>query len=162
LFFSPLKMLTFGLRPGPENDMLAIDLTFIVIFLLVFWVLVLVLTRVFFKPVGPDPGETPRPVRVGDTRGGPQAGADAERDLRRVEESAQGKPRASSERLREELEAQALGEEGPGRRRGPGGRTGQDRAGQGRARGPGPAGSRVQLEDEAGRLADSIEKKVTH
>jgi F-type H+-transporting ATPase subunit b len=85
--------------------MLSINGTAIVIFLIV-WVLVLVLTRVFFKPV----------MRILDERSGriarDKAAADealeaANRDLRRVEEALK-EARAAAEAIRDKAETEAL------------------------------------------------------
>jgi F-type H+-transporting ATPase subunit b len=87
--------------------MLSINGTAIVIFLIV-WVLVLVLTRVFFKPV----------MRILDERSGriarDKAAADealeaANRDLRRVEEALK-EARAAAEAIRDKAETEALKE----------------------------------------------------
>jgi F-type H+-transporting ATPase subunit b len=87
--------------------MLSINGTAIVIFLIV-WVLVLVLTRVFFKPV----------MRILDERSGriarDKAAADealeaADRDLRRVEEALK-EARAAADAIRDKAETEALKE----------------------------------------------------
>ncbi len=138
--------------------MLAIDLTFIVIFFLV-WVLVLVLTRVFFKPVGRIL-EKRQNRESADRKAAREALGACERDLRRIEEEIK-EARASSERLREELEAQALGEkarlisEVQVDARGRIDKAKAEIEDQVRR-------LKDQLEGEAGRLADSIEKKVAH
>ena len=116
--------------------MLAIDLTFIVIFLLV-WILVLVLTRVFFKPVGRIL-EKRHDRESADREAARAALAAGERDLRRIEDELR-EARATSERLREELEAQALAEKARLVADVQADAREQDREGQGRARRAGPA-----------------------
>jgi F-type H+-transporting ATPase subunit b len=136
--------------------MLAIDLTFLVVFLLV-WILVLVLTRVFFKPVGRIL-EKRRGRESADRDAAREAGSAAEGDLRRVEEALR-EARASSERLREELETQALGEKA--RLIAEVQADARDRIEKAKAELEDQVRRlKVQLEGEAGRLADSIEKKV--
>jgi len=87
--------------------MLSINATAIVIFIIV-WILVLVLTRLFFKPV----------LRILDERSGridrDKAAADealeaANRDLRRVEEGLK-EARAAAEAIRTTAETEALKE----------------------------------------------------
>jgi F-type H+-transporting ATPase subunit b len=87
--------------------MLSINATAIVIFLIV-WILVLVLTRIFFKPV----------LRILDERSGriarektiASAALEAyEKDLRRVEESLK-EARAAGEAIRSTAETEALKE----------------------------------------------------
>jgi F-type H+-transporting ATPase subunit b len=87
--------------------MLSINGTAIVVFLIV-WVLVLVLTRIFFKPV----------LRILDERSGriarDKAAADealkaADRDLRRVEEGLK-EARAAADAIRTTAETEALKE----------------------------------------------------
>ena len=138
--------------------MLAIDLTFIVIFLLV-WVLVLVLTRVFFKPVGRILEK--RRGRESADRDAAKAAIEAgERDLRRIEDELR-EARASSERMREELEAQALGEKA--RLIAEVQADARDRIEKAKAELEEQVRRlKEQLEGEAGRLAERIEKKVVH
>ncbi len=138
--------------------MLAIDLTFIVIFLLV-WALVLVLTRVFFKPIG---GilEKRRDRESADREAARAAHEAGERDLRRIEDELR-EARASAERLREELEAQALGEKA--RLIAEVQADARDRIEKAKAELEDQVRRlKDQLEDETGRLAENIEKKVTH
>lgn len=87
--------------------MLSINATAIVVFIIV-WILVLVLTRLFFKPV----------LRILDERSGriarDKAAADealeaTSRDLRRVEESLK-EARAAAEAIRTSAETEALKE----------------------------------------------------
>jgi F-type H+-transporting ATPase subunit b len=138
--------------------MLAIDLTFIVIFLLV-WSLVLVLTRVFFKPVGWIM-EKRRDRESADRNAAREALEAGERDLRRIEDEIK-EARASSERLREELEAQALGEKA--RLISEVQADARDRIEKAKAEIEEQVRRlKDQLEGEVGRLADSIEKKVAH
>ena len=87
--------------------MLSIDLTFAVIFLLV-WVLVLILSRVFFKPVGRMMEE--RGSRSRENKEAARKALDAlTRDLRKIEESLK-EAKAASEKIRESLEIEALKE----------------------------------------------------
>ncbi len=138
--------------------MLAIDLTFIVIFLLV-WILVLVLTRVFFKPVGRIL-EKRHDRESTDREAAREALAAGERDLRRIEDELR-EARASSERLREELEAKALGEKA--RLVAEVQADARDRIEKAKAELEEQVRRlKLQLEGEAGRLAESIEKKVAH
>lgn len=149
---------TFFFVSRQENDMLAIDLTFIVIFLLV-WILVIVLTRVFFKPLGRIM-EKRRDRESADRTAARESLEAYDRDLRRIEDELK-EARASSERLREELEAQALAEKS---------RLIAEVQADARSRIEKAKAEiedqvrrlKVQLEGEAGRLADSIEKKVAH
>ncbi|MBP1660067.1 MAG: synthase [Candidatus Aminicenantes bacterium] len=138
--------------------MLAIDLTFIVIFLLV-WALVLVLTRVFFKPVGRILEK--RRGRESADRDAAKAAIEAgERDLRRIEDELR-EARASSERIREELEAQALAEKA--RLIAEVQADARDRIEKAKAELEEQVRRlKEQLEGEAGRLAERIEKKVVH
>ena len=138
--------------------MLAIDLTFIVIFLLV-WALVLVLTRVFFKPVGRILEK--RRGRESADRDAAKAAIEAgERDLRRIEDELR-EARASSERMREELEAQALAEKA--RLIAEVQADARDRIEKAKAELEEQVRRlKEQLEGEAGRLAERIEKKVVH
>ncbi len=138
--------------------MLAIDLTFIVIFLLV-WALVLVLTRVFFKPVGRILEK--RRGRESADRDAAKAAIEAgERDLRRIEDELR-EARASSERIREELEAQALAEKA--RLIAEVQADARDRIEKAKAELEEQVRRlKEQLEGEAGRLAERIEKKVAH
>lgn len=85
--------------------MLSINATAIVVFVIV-WVLVLVLTRIFFKPI----------LRILDERSGriakdKAAAAEAlesyERDLRRVEEGLK-EARAAADAIRDKAETEAL------------------------------------------------------
>ena len=138
--------------------MLAIDLTFIVIFLLV-WSLVIVLSRVFFKPVGRIMEK--RRVRESADRDAAREALEAgERDLRRIEDEIR-EARASSERLREELEAKALEEKA--RLISEVQADARDRIEKAKAEIEDQVRRlKDELENEAGRLADSIEKKVAH
>ncbi len=89
--------------------MLSINATAIVVFLVV-WILVLVLTRIFFKPI----------LRILDERSGriarEKAAASAaleayEKDLRRVEEGLK-EARAAADAIRSTAETEALMEKG--------------------------------------------------
>jgi len=89
--------------------MLSINATAIVVFLVV-WILVLVLTRVFFKPI----------LRILDERSGriarDKSAADealeaTNRDLRRVEEGLK-EARAAADAIRNSAETEALKEKG--------------------------------------------------
>jgi F-type H+-transporting ATPase subunit b len=87
--------------------MLSIDLTFAVIFLLV-WVLVLILSRVFFKPVGRMMEE--RGSRSRENKEAARKALDAlTQDLRKIEESLK-EAKATSDKIRESLEIEALKE----------------------------------------------------
>ena len=87
--------------------MLSIDLTFAVIFLLV-WVLVLILSRVFFKPVGRMMEE--RRSRSRENKEAARKALDAlTQDLRKIEESLK-EAKAASDKMRESLEIEALKE----------------------------------------------------
>jgi F-type H+-transporting ATPase subunit b len=87
--------------------MLSIDLTFAVIFLLV-WVLVLILSRVFFKPVGRMMEE--RGSRSWENKEAARKALDAlTQDLRKIEESLK-EAKAASDKIRESLEIEALKE----------------------------------------------------
>jgi len=87
--------------------MLSIDITFAVIFLLV-WVLVLILSRVFFKPVGRMMEE--RRSRSRENKEAARKALDAlTQDLRKIEESLK-EAKAASEKIRESLEIEALKE----------------------------------------------------
>ena len=89
--------------------MLSINATAIVVFLVV-WVLVLVLTRLFFKPV----------LRILDERAAliakdkataSEAREATERDLRRIEEGLKD-ARAAADAIRDKAESEALKEKG--------------------------------------------------
>jgi F-type H+-transporting ATPase subunit b len=87
--------------------MLSIDFTFAVIFFLV-WVLVLILSRVFFKPVGRMMEE--RGSRFRENKEAVRKALDAlTQDLRKIEESLK-EAKASSDMIRESLEIEALKE----------------------------------------------------
>ena len=87
--------------------MLSIDFTFAVIFLLV-WVLVLILSRVFFKPVGRMMEE--RGSRSRENKEAARKALDAlTQDLRKIEESLK-EAKAASDKIRESLEIEALKE----------------------------------------------------
>jgi len=87
--------------------MLSIDLTFAVIFLLV-WVLVLILSRVFFKPVGRMMEE--RGSRSRENKEAARKALDAlTQDLRKIEEDLK-EAKAASDKIRESLEIEALKE----------------------------------------------------
>lgn len=87
--------------------MLSIDATVIVVFALV-WILVLVLTRVFFKPVLRILDE--RAARIARDKAAASESREAyERDLRRVEEGLK-EARAAAEAIRSEAEGEALKE----------------------------------------------------
>ena len=87
--------------------MLSIDITFAVIFLLV-WALVLILSRVFFKPVGRMMEE--RRSRSRENKEAARKALDAlTQDLRKIEESLK-EAKAASEKIRESLEIEALKE----------------------------------------------------
>ncbi|MCJ7643704.1 MAG: ATP synthase F0 subunit B [Candidatus Aminicenantes bacterium] len=87
--------------------MLSIDLTFAVIFLLV-WVLVLILSKVFFKPVGRMMEE--RGFGSRENREAARKALDAyAQGLRKIEEDLK-EAKAASDRIREALETEALKE----------------------------------------------------
>jgi len=87
--------------------MLSIDATVIVVFALV-WILVLVLTRVFFKPVLRILDE--RAARIAKDKAAASESREAyERDLRRVEEGLK-EARAAAAAIRSDAEAEALKE----------------------------------------------------
>ena len=87
--------------------MLSIDLTFAVIFLLV-WVLVLILSKVFFKPVGRMMEERGSGSR--ENREAARKALDAyAQGLRKIEEDLK-EAKAASDRIREALETEALKE----------------------------------------------------
>ena len=87
--------------------MLSINFTFAVIFLLV-WVLVLILSRVFFKPVGRMMEE--RGSRSRENKEAARKALDAlTQDLRKIEESLK-EAKAASDKIRESLEIEALKE----------------------------------------------------
>lgn len=87
--------------------MLSIDFTFAVIFLLV-WVLVLILSRVFFKPVGRMMEE--RGSQSRENKEAARKALDAlTQDLRKIEESLK-EAKAASDKIRESLEIEALKE----------------------------------------------------
>lgn len=87
--------------------MLSIDLTFAVIFLLV-WVLVLILSKVFFKPVGRMMEERGSVSR--ENREAARKALDAyAQGLRKIEEDLK-EAKAASDRIREALETEALKE----------------------------------------------------
>jgi len=87
--------------------MLSIDLTFAVIFLLV-WVLVLILSRVFFKPVGRMMEE--RGSRSRENKEAARKALDAyAQGLRKIEEDLK-EAKAASDKIQEALETEALRE----------------------------------------------------
>lgn len=87
--------------------MLAIDITFAVVFLLV-WIFVLILSRHFFKPVGRMMEE--RNSRLRDNKEAARKALEAlTQDLRKIEESLK-ETKVASDRIRESLEAEALNE----------------------------------------------------
>jgi len=87
--------------------MLSINFTFAVIFLLV-WVLVLILSRVFFKPVGRMMEE--RGSRSRENKEAARKALDAlTQDLRKIEESLK-EAKAASDKIQEALETEALRE----------------------------------------------------
>ena len=87
--------------------MLSIDITFAVIFLLV-WVLVLILSKVFFKPVGRMIEE--RGSRSGENEEAARKALDAcAQGLRKIEEDLK-EAKAASDKIREALETEALRE----------------------------------------------------
>lgn len=87
--------------------MLSIDATVIVVFALV-WILVVVLTRVFFKPIMRVLDE--RAARLARDRAAAAGSLEAyERDLRRVEEGLK-EARAAAEAIRGAAESEALKE----------------------------------------------------
>ncbi len=87
--------------------MLSIDITFAVVFLLV-WVFVIILSRVYFKPVGRMMKE--RGSRLQENKEAAQKAFDAlTRDLRKIEESLK-EAKTASDQIREALEIEALNE----------------------------------------------------
>jgi F-type H+-transporting ATPase subunit b len=87
--------------------MLSIDLTFAVIFLLV-WVFVLILSRVFFKPVGRMMEE--RGSRSRENKEAARKALDAyAQGLRKIEEDLK-EAKAASDKIQEALETEALRE----------------------------------------------------
>jgi len=87
--------------------MLSIDFTFAVIFLLV-WVLVLILSRVFFKPVGRMMEE--RGSQSRENKEAARKALDAlTQDLRKIEESLK-EAKAASDKIQEAFETEALKE----------------------------------------------------
>jgi F-type H+-transporting ATPase subunit b len=87
--------------------MLSINFTFAVIFLLV-WVLVLILSRVFFKPVGRMMEE--RGSRSRENKEAARKALDAlTQDLRKIEESLK-EAKAASDKIQEAFETEALRE----------------------------------------------------
>ena len=89
--------------------MLSINATAIVVFLVV-WVLVLVLTRLFFKPVLRILDE--RAARIAkDKATASEAREATERDLRRIEEGLKD-ARAAADAIRDKAESEALKEKG--------------------------------------------------
>lgn len=87
--------------------MLSIDITFTVIFLLV-WVFVLILSKVFFKPVGRMMEERGSGSR--ENREAARKALDAyAQGLRKIEEDLK-EAKAASDRIREALETEALKE----------------------------------------------------
>ena len=87
--------------------MLSIDITFVIVFLLV-WIFVLVLSRVFFKPVGRMMEE--RGSRLRENKEAARKALDAlTQDLRKIEESLK-EAKAASDKIRESLEVEALKE----------------------------------------------------
>lgn len=136
--------------------MLDIDLTFIVIFLLV-WALVLVLSRVFFRPVGRIL-EKRRDLEASDKEAARAASEAGDRDLRRIEEELR-EARAASERLHEEIESQALAERA--RLLAEVQAEARERTEKAKAELEAQVGRlKDQLRDEAGRLAERIEEKI--
>ena len=87
--------------------MLEIDATILVTFFLV-WILVVVLTKVFWKPVVKTMDERDR--RLSDDRAAAQAGLDAVARGSREAERTIKAARIEAERLRSEIEADALKE----------------------------------------------------
>ncbi len=87
--------------------MLSIDITFAVIFLLV-WIFVLILSKIFFKPVGRIIAE--RGLRSEKDKEAARKALDAcAQGLRKIEEDLK-EARAASDRIREALETEALRE----------------------------------------------------
>jgi len=87
--------------------MLSINITFAVIFLLV-WVLVLILSKVFFKPVGRMMEE--RGSRSGENKEATRKALDAcTKGLRKIEEDLK-EAKAASDKIREAIETEALKE----------------------------------------------------
>ncbi|MEN6310931.1 MAG: hypothetical protein ABFD80_05280 [Acidobacteriota bacterium] len=87
--------------------MLSIDATILVTFALV-WVLVIVLTRVFFKPIGRIIGE--RTERIEKAKAETEKALAAyEQDIKRIEESLK-EARAAAAGVREKAEIEALKE----------------------------------------------------
>lgn len=87
--------------------MLSIDATALIVFAVV-WVLVVVLTRVFFKPILKVLDE--RAARIArDKEAAAGSQGDYERDLRRVEEGLK-EARAAAESIRSAAESEALKE----------------------------------------------------
>jgi len=136
--------------------MLSIDATAIVIFAIV-WVLVLVLGKIFFKPI----------TRLLDERAGriarDQAAASEalesyERDLRRIEESLK-EARAAADGIREKAELEALKEKS---------RLVREVQAEGRAEvekakeelGRQVEALKAELDARAGEFAEKIEKRI--
>jgi len=136
--------------------MLSINITFVVIFLLV-WVFVLILSKVFFKPVGRMMAE--RGSRSGGNREAARKALDAcAQDLRRIEEDLK-EAKAASDKIREALETEALRE----RSRLLSEINAESRRQVEKAREEidGAIGRlKSELADEAERLADEVERKV--
>ncbi|OGD15340.1 MAG: hypothetical protein A2V76_01635 [Candidatus Aminicenantes bacterium RBG_16_63_14] len=87
--------------------MLSINATAIVVFLIV-WILVLVLTRIFFKPILRILDE--RAARIArDKAAASQAQESTERDLRRIEQGLR-EARAAADAIRNTAETEALKE----------------------------------------------------
>jgi len=87
--------------------MLDIDLTFLVTFAVV-WILVAVLTRIFWRPMMKTIADRDAQVR-GDADSARANGAEAEDGVRRIEASLKA-ARIAAERAREELEVEAFKE----------------------------------------------------
>jgi F-type H+-transporting ATPase subunit b len=89
--------------------MLSIDATVIVVFALV-WILVVILTRIFFKPILKVLDE--RAERIARDKAAAAGSQEAyERDLRRVEEGLK-EARAAADAIRSAAESEALKEKG--------------------------------------------------
>ncbi|MBM3294996.1 MAG: ATP synthase F0 subunit B [Candidatus Aminicenantes bacterium] len=136
--------------------MLQIDATFLVTFALV-WILVVVLTRVFWKPIRRVMDE--RRSRLEKDRAAAQAGLDeVARGLEEIDRSIKA-ARLEAERLRAEIEGQAFKEKA--RLLAEAGAAAKDEVERARAE---LAAEVDRLKDElraqAGPLAEGIEKKL--
>ena len=87
--------------------MLFVDIALVIVFLLV-WILVLILTKIFFKPVGGIMKKRDALIRE-DKEAAGKALETYDRNLRRIEDNLK-EAKAGSEKIRENLEAEALKE----------------------------------------------------